>query len=161
MSLVDIPLILSLALLVALALGAAALFALSRWRPQALEPLMRLVLRSERLRRLVQRRAAQQLASDTEALEEQIEQVAGREATRQLKQALGGRSQADRERILGAAMEAASQGKMLDPSQLVGKPGSGARTADELRARNKAKSKARAKAKQARRQRKRQRSKRR
>ena len=156
MSTAEILLIVLAALAVVLALGCVALWSLARRRPQALEPVMRLLLRSRRFRRAAQRRASQELA-DPEVLAEQVEQVAGRGAARQLKHALGGRSQKERERILAAAMEAAGQGRALDPSKLAGPPGSGARTASELRARNKAKSRARAKAKQARRQRKRQR----
>jgi len=143
------------------ALVLAGLWFLLHRKPEALEPVVRFAMRSKRLRRAAERRTAEQLAADPSALSEQVERIAGRDAARQLESALATRNEAERERILKAAISAANEGKQLDPSVLQGQPGSGARTPEQLRARNKAKSKARAKAKQARRQRKRARKKRR
>jgi len=144
-----------------IAVALAALFIVLRRKPELLEPVVRLVMRSKRARRALERKTAEQLAADPSAIAEQVERIAGRDAARQLEGALGSRSEAERERILKAAISAANEGKQLDPSVLQGQPGSGARTPEQLRARNKAKSRARAKAKQARRQRKQARKKRR
>lgn len=141
--------------LVALAvviLLAAALIVFARRNPERFTPVIRLLMRSGRIRRAAEQQMVSELAADPQLLEEAMSRQVGKSQARQAAKMLGHRSEAEREELLGTLFEKAEAGESITLEDLARKH---PRTADEARARAKRKDQARAKRKAAKRQKRR------
>jgi hypothetical protein len=120
--------------------------------PKLFGPLVKLFMRSKRVREASEQMAVKEIAKDPEKLEEMVAQVGGRDAARKMDKMMQGRSEKEREEMLSSLMEKAQSGQPLTQQDLAW---SGPKSPDQARAQAKKKAKERAKKKAARRQRKR------
>lgn len=130
----------------------AAIALLVKFRPQALAPLGKLLMRSKRGREFAEKQTLKAAAANPEMISEMTEGLVGRKQAAELEKQLSSRSEDERYDVLEQATSLAQKGRIAEAQQLLQtKP----RTGDQKRAQAKRKSKARAKSKQARAARKR------